>query len=351
MRFLEVEKKKAESLRQALIEAGLFDFGSRIKKSGENVLLPAKKGSLSLFRKKFNFREKNLRASPAKGKPKNFRDALKKVLTKKELPHAITSFDSMGPVAVVEIPGGLEKKEKEIGETLLSVHPHFETVCKISGKHSGKYRVQPVKVIAGKKNTFVGYRESGCIFEFNLRKVFFSPRLSHERLRINGLIKKGEIVGCLFAGVGPFPIVFCKNSRMKKAYAVELNPHAVKYMKKNVELNKCGEKIAVIEGDVKKVAPKKLRGKCDRVVMPLPKGGEHFLPEAIQAIKPEGGTVHFYFFSPKEDPFGEALELIGRAAPEAKKNLRVLRKKQVRSFSPAVVQVAIDFRVKGRAKK
>ena len=108
----------------------------------------------------------------------------------------------------------LEGKAKAIGEALLSLNKQFETVCMVTGQHKGLFRVQPVKVIAGKKNKKALYKESGCTFLVHLGKVFFSPRLGTERARISKLIKKGEVVGAFFAGVGPFPIVFAKNSRV-----------------------------------------------------------------------------------------------------------------------------------------
>jgi len=279
-------------------------------------------------------------------KPKSLREALKGRLTKKEMQFLRTSFDSVGNIAVIEIPPELEKKEKLIGEALLSLNKRFETVCKISGAHKGAFRVQAVKVIAGKRNKKALYRESGCSLKVDLGKVFFSPRLSHERERISRLIKKGEVVGAFFAGVGPFPIVFAKNSPMKKAIAIELNPPAVKLMQENIALNKMQDRVEAVLGDVKKVVPRKYIGAFDRVVMPLPKGGEDFLYEAILSTKPSGGIVHFYQFVPIDNPYSGALKIVRAAAKKAGRKVRVLSKKQVRSFSARTIQVVIDFRVK-----
>ncbi|MAG21676.1 MAG: tRNA (guanine-N1)-methyltransferase [Candidatus Diapherotrites archaeon] len=279
-------------------------------------------------------------------KPRNLKDALKKKLSKREMQFLRTSYDSVGNIAVIEIPPELEKKEALIGEALLEVNPQFETVCRIVGAHKGFFRIQPVKVIAGKRNKTATYRESGCILKVNLGKVFFSPRLSHERERIAKLIKKGEVVGAFFAGVGPFPLVFAKNSEMKKAIAIELNPHAVENMRENIILNKQQERVEAVLGDVNKVVPKKYKGKFDRVVMPLPKGGENFLAASISSIKSSGGVVHFYQFVPIDDPYSESLKLIREECKKQGRKCRVLSKKKVRSFSARAIQVVIDFRVK-----
>ncbi len=278
-----------------------------------------------------------------KKKPRSLKEALEGKLSKKEREKLITSFDSIGDIAVIQIHEDLQKKAKLIGDALLSTNKQFKTVCMVSGEHKGKYRVQPVKVIAGKKTLKASYRESGCLFSVYLGKVFFSPRLSTERMRISQLIKENEIIGAFFAGVGPFPIVFTRLSQMKKAYAVELNPEAYKGLLHNIGLNKCQNKVEPILGDVKKVVPKMLLEKCDRVVMPLPKGGENFLKEAMMALKSEGGIVHFYRFVEREKGVGQPLKEIKEAAKELGMKTRVLRKKKVRSFSASKEQVVIDF--------
>ncbi len=275
--------------------------------------------------------------------PRNLKEALRGKLSKKEMEKLIASFDSVGNIAVIQVPKGLEKKAKVIGEALLSMNRHFETVCMISGEHKGKYRVQPVKVIAGRRGKTATYRESGCVFKIDLGKAFFSPRLATERLRIARLIKQGETIGALFAGVGPFPIVFAKHSQMEKAFAIELNPHAYKGMLHNIGLNKCQEKIEPILGDVKKIVPERLIGKCDRVVMPLPKGGENFLNEAMIALKPCGGVVHFYRFVEKENGRKQATAEVERAADALGMQAKILRLEKVRSFSASKEQIVIDF--------
>ncbi|MCX6799219.1 MAG: class I SAM-dependent methyltransferase family protein [Candidatus Diapherotrites archaeon] len=279
-------------------------------------------------------------------RPRDLKEALKGKLTKKEMRHLISSFDSVGDIAVIQVPELLEHKAKVIGTAVLLMNKHFRTVCMVTGKHKGKYRVQPVKVIAGKRNKAATYRESGCTFKVDLGKVFFSPRLSTERLRIARLIKPGEVVGAFFAGVGPFPIVFAKNSPMGKAFAIELNPVAFRQMQENIELNKVAGKVEAVKGDVRKVVPKTLAGKCDRVVMPLPEGAESFLGSALLALKEKGGVVHFYRFVEKSDS-EKPLREIRAAAEKAGMRWKVLFRKKVRSFSATKEQVVVDFFAKG----
>ena len=108
-----------------------------------------------------------------KQEPTNLKGALKSKLTKKEFEFAPKAFDTFGNIAVIEIPKELEKKKKLIGETLLGLHKQIETVCSIESDHEGPFRVQKVKVIAGKKNLVATYKESAATMLIPLGKVFF----------------------------------------------------------------------------------------------------------------------------------------------------------------------------------
>lgn len=285
--------------------------------------------------------------------PQSLKEALKGKLTEAEFGFLVSSFDSVGNVAIIEIPRELEKKERIIANALLSINPRFVTVAKKAGAHKGRFRAEPLKVLAGKKSLVAVYRESGCEFRIHLGKVFFSPRLGTERLRIAKLIRPGEVVGALFAGVGPFPIVFAKNSQMKKAVAVELNPVAVSDMLFNIEKNKVSEKVVPVLGDVNKVVTGKFRGAFDRICMPMPHGSEDFLDAALAGANPAGCTIHFYAFGPASDPFSLLKERIQSRCREKGLSCRFLLAKKVRSFSKEILQAVIDFRVnqKGREKK
>ncbi len=275
-------------------------------------------------------------------KPTNLKEALKKKLSKKEFEFAPKSFDSFGNIAVIEIPRGLEKKKKLVGETLINLNKRFETVCSIESNHEGKYRVQKVKVIAGKKNLIADYKESGCSFKIPLGKVFFSPRLGAERLRIAQEIKKGEIVGAWFSGVGPYPIVFARNSKMEKAIAIELNPAAHKYALENAKLNKCEEKIDFVKGDVKKVY-KKFKKKFDKIAMPLPHTGYQFLEEAFYCIKSKG-KIYFYEIVEKGN-VALPLSQIKDAAEKQKRKVKIVNQRKVRQFSPTKEQMVFDIQL------
>jgi tRNA (guanine37-N1)-methyltransferase len=189
----------------------------------------------------------------------------------------------VGSIAILEIPSELVKKEKVIAETVLEMHKNIKTVLKKAAIHSGTYRTQKMKVLAGKRTKETEYKENNIRLMLNVEKVYFSPRLGTERLRITNLIKKGESVLVMFSGCAPYPCVIAKNAKPKEVYGVEINPHAHKYGEENIKLNKLAD-VILFKGDVRKIVPK-IKKKFDRILMPLPKSAETFLDVALSAAK------------------------------------------------------------------
>lgn len=337
MRFLKVPRKEAERTRRQLVQEGLISTEYDILSEGGFILIPVTMTITKKELKGFEIVEKK-----AGKRPQNItklKDALAPLMNKKELESLTTSFDIIGDIAIVEIPPALEPKEKQIGEALLKVHKNIKTVLKKLGPMEGEFRVRKVGFIAGADKTETIYKESGVRMRLDAGKVYFSVRLSHERKRIAELVKDGEWVLVLFAGVGPFALVIAKSKPTTKITAVELNPEAVRYMKENIALNKI-RNIEAVEGDARSFSGTGF----DRVLMPLPKGGEDFLGVAFRAVR-DGGVIHFYTFSDSRTPFEEALKKVKKAAAESGVSLEVLQQRIVRPFSPSTVQVVLDLRV------
>jgi tRNA (guanine37-N1)-methyltransferase len=156
------------------------------------------------------------------------------------------------------------------------------------------------------------------------------------------MVKAGERVLVLFAGVGPFALLIAKRRPDAKVVAVELNPDAVRYMKENLALNRV-RNVEAIEGDARTVPLHP--SSFDRVVMPLPKSAHEFLDVAFASLK-DGGTVHFYTIVKADAPFDEAMEKALAAAKEAGVSLSLASSRIVRPYSPGMVQVVLDLIVR-----
>jgi len=259
------------------------------------------------------------------------------------LPHAV---DLVGDIATIEIPPELNKYKKLIGEAVLETHRNVRTVLAKAGAVGGTYRVREFSIIAGKPKTETVHKEHGCQYYIDPTKVYFSPRLSYEHKRVASLVEEGETVIDLFAGVGPFAILIAKTHKTVKVYAVDLNPHAIEFLRRNIRLNRVEGKVHPIFGDAKQTVRDRLSGVADRVIMNLPEKAIEFVDAACEALKPTGGKVHFYSFVSASDSlenvklrFAEAVEKCERTTE------KILLSRLVRSTAPYEWQAVLDAKI------
>lgn len=260
---------------------------------------------------------------------------LKQVLKEKNIP-ACKSFDEIGDIAIIETPD--ERYEEIIGKELLDLHKNINTVFSKKSERHGKFRTRKLKLIAGENKSITTHKESGCLFELNVRKSYFSPREGTERIRLCEKVKPKETVMVFFAGVGPFPIVLSKKTDAEKIIGIEWNPNAVKYFKKNIKKNKC-KNVDCIKGDVGEQS-KKFYKKCDRIIMPLPETGYKYIKNAINCCK-KNGIIHFYCFS-KEN---ELDDWVFKIKKKTKRKIIVKDKKKVLPYGPGIYKYRIDLEV------
>lgn len=278
---------------------------------------------------------------------KNLRWVLKGQLTGDELKQ-LRAFDIVGDIAVIKPPEELLPKKDVIGQALMQVHRHVRTVLCQVGPVSGEFRTRELEVIAGEPRTETTHREGGCTFKVDLAQAYFSPRLAHERLRIASLADPREVVTNLFAGVGCYSIIIAKHSRAAKIYSIDKNPVALEYMMENIRINKVGDRVVPILGDARDVIEHQLAGKADRVLMPLPELGRKFFEVALRALKPAGGTIHFYDFGKAPDLFTPSLDFARRFAATKGREVRLLNSRTIRSYAPRCYHIVLDLIISSR---
>ncbi len=256
-------------------------------------------------------------------------------------PSKAAHFDLLGSTAIIETKN-LKDKGKSLAELILKNNKNIKTVLAKAGPVTGQYRTRKYRYVAGKRRYTVEYRESGCTFSFDPRRTFFSPRLSYERSRINGLVNGGENVMVLFAGAGPFVVVIAKSHKDVHVVGIEKNPYAYRMMKKNIANNKVLNAIAD-KGDVKKRAHF-YSGFADRVVMPLPWSSIDFLDDAIRIAKHEA-IIHIYVFGETKSVLKESLKLIKLHAKKNHYSVKRLFSRTVRPYSAKESEIVIDFKI------
>ncbi|MBI4453139.1 class I SAM-dependent methyltransferase family protein [Candidatus Woesearchaeota archaeon] len=353
---IKVPLKDANKVKTILIREENLDGNYKTLKERLFVYFPIK----TSFKTKYVITNKELET--LEHLPHSLKDALKTILTKDEMEKVKTAYDCIGDIAILEIDRELRKKEKVIANTLLRVRRDIKTVVRKEGSHEGTFRVQKMKYLAGENKKETIHKENNIRLMLDIEKVYFSPRLSLERMRIAELVNNSksrksknkksvnkEDILVMFSGCAPYCCVIAKNAKNKvnSIIGIEINPEGHKYGLENIKLNKLDNvcNINLINGDVKKEIPKlaKTNATFDRILMPLPKHAEDFLPEAL-AVSKKGTIIHFYDFL-HEEKFNEAVEKIKKACEKAKKNCKILEIVKCGQHSPRTFRICVDFRV------
>jgi tRNA (guanine37-N1)-methyltransferase len=253
------------------------------------------------------------------------------------------SFDIVGHIAIIELPDQLVSFEDLIGTRVLKICPSVRTVMAKAGAFSSDYRTRGLRLIAGEDSSVTCYKEHGCIFELDVRTVFFSPRLSHERLRIASQVQPGETVVDMFAGVGPYSILVAKKQPLSTVYAVDANPSAFKFLVSNILTNKVLSSVRPMMGDVREVVKSNLSKVADRLIMNLPGKAADFVDVACSSLNRRGGVIHFYSFESAENPCEAASKKLKRHIETSGKELKsILAVRIVKEIAPYRFQVAVD---------
>jgi tRNA (guanine37-N1)-methyltransferase len=259
------------------------------------------------------------------------------------LPHAI---DFVGNIAIIEVPQELEPYKNVLGEAILNVHKRVHTVLAKSGAVGGVFRVRDFEVIAGTGKTETVHKEYNCTYYVDLRKAYFSPRLSHEHDRVASQVKEGETVVDMFAGVGSFSILIAKKRDKVQVYAIDVNPDAIEFLKKNIEVNRVSGKVKPILGDARKVIEEQLVGVADRIIMNLPEKAIEYVDVACKAIKPEGGVIHFYSFTDAPNPLETTKIRLIEAVKQTNRSVKKIPlTRRVKATAPYEWQVVVDAEI------
>ena len=222
-------------------------------------------------------------------------------------------------------------------ESLLKQY-NVDTIIKVNSI-SGQMRQPDIEILAG-ENTETTHKENGCLFKLDLSEVMWSKGNNNERLRISKLVKKGEIVTDMFAGIGYFTIPIAVHSKAKKIHAIEINPNSYKYLLENIKLNKINEdRIKPILGDSNIEAPKY---KADRIIMGYVKTTHHFLKSAIKGLN-ENGIIHYNETVPEKLLETRPIENIKKAA--GNREVELINIQKVKKYSPGVWHAVIDAKI------
>ncbi len=280
-RCIRVPKREGETARSALVAENMLDLDAKIRSEGDFLIIPIRGES---FR---DYETVDTETEVQEHHPSDYREVA-------EVPENLkgllpSSFDVVGDIAMIKVPDELIDYKQPIGDALIRVNKNIRAVFHDYGV-KGDFRIRELEKIAGEGGSETIHKEFGVKLYTDPCKVYFNPRLSSERSRIASLVKDGEIVIDMFAGVAPFGTVICRNANPKIVYSIDLNPAAEEYAKLNAEKNHISNLITMT-GDSSKVVYD--LPMADRVIMNLPQIADRFLGFAMDRMN-NGAVAHMY---------------------------------------------------------
>lgn len=221
----------------------------------------------------------------------------------RELPdrHAYTGrgFFMLGDVAVIH---GTRPSEQETAEMVSFRHPRgvvwIEALTDVT-------RTPKTEVLWGEAGE-VCHRESGYTYYLDPQKVMFSQGNRDEKMRMARLIREspaGARVADMFAGIGYFTVPMAGSGA--KVHAMEINPVAYEYLRRNIAANGLEDQVTASPGDCRTL----LTGEYDRVVM------GHFdavtmLPSVVSHVR-AGSVIHVHSTGDVSEGIRECLKSAG----------------------------------------
>ncbi len=329
VKCIRVLKSEGEPFRKGLLDEGLLDLEHRIRSDGEFILLPCVCDEYRGV--KAVEAELNEQARP-NGDYRfyvNVPDDLKVLLP--------NSHDVVGDIAITKLDDVLLPYKEEIGRAMMSVSPNLRAVF-LDGGIKGEYRIRELERIAGTGGSETIHKEFGTRLKTDPSKVYFNPRLANERSRVAAMVKPGEIIIDMFAGVAPFGCVICRNAKPEKIYSIDLNPDCEYYMNENVRLNHITNMECMI-GDSVKMTPD--LPKADRVIMNLPQMADSFLDTALSAVK-DTGTIHMHRIMERSELPDYKDELKNKMAGKGL-GMEIIQASELKTYSPTMSVYVFDI--------
>ncbi|GAY25477.1 class I SAM-dependent methyltransferase family protein [Desulfurococcaceae archaeon AG1] len=278
------------------------------------------------------------------------REIAKEILGEEKANLVWSSLDIVGDIAVIRKPPSIEIEDLRIlAEEMLKKLKWLKSVWAAISPIEGSYRLRRLEWLAGEKRTETLYREHGCVFKVDIARVYISPRLSYEHIRIARLVKPGENIINMFAGAGLFSIIIARFAKPARVISIDINEDAYRFMLENIELNKVQGIVIPIKGDALEIIDR-YSNNVQRVLIPLPELALKAFPKALRAIDREG-YIHVYEFAKARNKL-EALEQVEKTYREAIESNRDVAKysiegrRIVRSVGPRKYQVVLDVWVK-----
>jgi tRNA wybutosine-synthesizing protein 2 len=265
-----------------------------------------------------------------------------------------------GPVVAAQLPNGYAR----VGRVLLvrwpeSLRPHFAflaasladrlgaaTVLRPTGPVEGELRTPQVELLFGSE-TETEVVEHGVRWRFDAARVLFATGNQTERARAGHVVRPGETVVDLFAGIGYFAIPAARIGHASRVVAVDRNPVSIHYLRENARLNGVADVVEGVEGDNRNVALP--AGTADRVFLGYLPSAVPWVAQAVSLLRPEGGTLHVHTVTNARWAVREGVAAVAEAARQGGGAVEgIPAGRAVKPYGPGRTHVVVDLRVRPR---
>jgi tRNA wybutosine-synthesizing protein 2 len=259
--------------------------------------------------------------------------------------------------AVDELPGGYERLGRvvivKLPETL---RPHFSaigeayrhelavaTVLRRAGPIRGDFRLPAVEVLAGSSTT-TEVIEHGIRYRFDAARMMFSAGNRTERRRAGDLVRPGEVVADLFAGIGYFTIPAARPGHAERVFACEANPESFRALEENLRVNHVLDRVTAFSGPNE--AASLPDGGVDRVFLGYLPSAVPWVGRAVPLLRSEGGWLHVHHVEGVRGGPAEAAAVVRAAVERSGGAVTDLRAREVKPYGPGRLHAVVDVEVR-----
>jgi len=329
VRCIRVPKAQGEPARQALIASGQLDLAFRIRADGDDLLIPVTGDGDGYPVEEDELAGQMHEEGDYRLLVTDVPDDLRTLLP--------SSFDVIGDIGILKLDDQLLPYRAAVGLALMKAAPNLRAVF-LDGGVKGEFRIRDLTKIVGAGTSETIHKESGTRMLTDPAQVYFNSRLANERARIATLVRPGEIIIDMFAGVAPFGTVIGKHAQPQVIYSIDLNPACERFMRENMRLNHL-DCIVPLTGDAT-VVVKDLPA-ADRIIMNLPQLADRFLDVALGKLKPTG-VIHMHKILEREELTDFQAGLVARMAA-AGYGIRIAKVTELKSYSPTSSVYVFDI--------
>ena len=336
---IKVPKEMGELIRKRMMENDLLRIGARIMSDGDHLMIPMKEGvdhyDLSILPETFELIDMDVEISNYR--PRSYKDLIDMDHSlKKLLP---SSYDIIGDICIIKLNDELIPFRENIASSIIEVNKNITKVALDNGV-KGEFRVRDLDIIGGSGDIETTHIENNLRFKLDPSKVYFSPRLATERMRIATLVDNEKVLD-MFAGVGPFSLNIARHGNPSWVTGIDINPACHHYFNINISLNGLDDNVEAVLGDASDIVPSLDRQ--DRVIMNLPHSSMDFISLALDVLG-IGGHIHIYSVIDRSSIVDTVKSVIDTGKLNGT-DLELIGSREVHDYSPTQSIMALDMRI------